>query len=79
MPSGCSSIRHWALLSGELGVPEAERLAIDNLNTDGIESPCETFAPQNACQLAERLESHYTPTHGSWLNITETKLSIHCG
>lgn len=50
-----------------------------NLNTHGIESLCETFAPQHACQLAERLQIHCTPMHGSWLDIAETKLSTHCG
>ena len=41
----------------------------DNLNTLGIESLYETFELQRARQLAERPGIHYTPKHGSWLNI----------
>ena len=61
--------------------PQAERvvLILDNLNTHGIESPYETFAPQEARSLAERLEIHYTPKHGSWLNMAEIELSALCG
>ena len=53
--------------------PQAERvvLILDNLNTHGIESLYETFAPQEARSLAERLEIHYTPKHGSWLKMAE--------
>ena len=48
--------------------PEAERvvLVMDNLNTHGIESLYATYEPRHARQLAERLEIHYTPKHGSW-------------
>ncbi len=61
--------------------PQAERIALvmDNLNTHGIESLYETFAPQEARDLAERLEIHYTPKHGSWLNMAEIELSALCG
>ena len=51
----------------------------DNLNTHGIESLWESFPPERACQLAERLEIHRTPKHGSWLNIAEIELSALCG
>lgn len=51
------------------------RLVMDNLNTHGLASLYETFAPQEARRLAERLEIHYTPKHGSWLNIAEIELS----
>ena len=50
-------------------------LVMDNLNTHGIGSLYETFAPGEARRLAERLEIHYTPKHGSWLNIAEIELS----
>ena len=65
----------------ETRYPEAGRvvLVLDNLNTHGIESLYETFAPQRARPLAERLEIHYTPKHGSWLNIAEIELSTLCG
>lgn len=52
------------------------RLVMDNLNTHSIASLYEAFAPQEARRLAERLEIHYTPKHGSWLNIAEIELSV---
>lgn len=48
---------------------------MDNLNTHGISSLYETFDPETAFCLAQRLEIHYTPKHGSWLNIAEIELS----
>ena len=58
--------------------PEAikVRLIMDNLNTHNIASLYETFAPQEAQRLASRLEIHYTPKHGSWLNMAEIELSV---
>jgi hypothetical protein len=50
-------------------------LVMDNLNTHGIHSLYDTFPPEQAFRLAQRLEIHYTPKHGSWLNIAETELS----
>jgi hypothetical protein len=57
--------------------PEAEKvvLVMDNLNTHTISSLYETFPPEEAFRLAGRLEMHYTPKHGSWLNIAEIELS----
>ena len=51
-------------------------LVMDNLNTHGVASLYEAFAPDVALALAARLEIHYTPKHGSWLNMAETELSI---
>lgn len=51
-------------------------LVMDNLNTHNTSSLYETFPPQEARRLAERLEIHYTPKHGSWLNIAEIELSV---
>src|SRR5947209_7327971 len=51
-------------------------LVMDNLNTHGLASLYEAFAPEIARALAARLEIHYTPKHGSWLNMAETELSI---
>jgi hypothetical protein len=48
---------------------------MDYLNTHSTASLYETFEPQKAFSLASRLEIHYTPKHGSWLNITEIELS----
>jgi len=58
--------------------PEAEKviLVCDNLNTHKIASLYEAFEPKQARQLAERLEIHYTPKHGSWLNVAEIELSV---
>jgi hypothetical protein len=50
-------------------------LVMDNLNTHGIASLYEAFDPQTAFGLAQRLEIHHTPKHGSWLNIAEIELS----
>jgi len=52
------------------------RLVMDNLNTHAIASLYETFEPKEARRLAERLDIHYTPKHGSWLNMAEIELSV---
>jgi len=51
-------------------------LVMDNLNTHGIASLYEKFEPAEARRLAERLEIHHTPKHGSWLNMAEIELSV---
>jgi hypothetical protein len=58
--------------------PEAEkiRVVLDNLNTHKPASLYEAFAPEEARRLAKKLEFHYTPKHGSWLNMAEIELSI---
>ncbi len=58
--------------------PEVEKviLVCDNLNTHTIASLYEAFEPEEARRLAERLEIHYTPKHGSWLNVAEIELSV---
>ncbi|WP_223199570.1 transposase, partial [Solihabitans fulvus] len=57
--------------------PDAQTvvLVMDNLNTHGIASLYDAFAPGEAFALAQRLEIHHTPKHGSWLNIAEIELS----
>jgi DDE superfamily endonuclease len=57
--------------------PGAARVVLvtDNLNTHGSGSSYEAFAPDTAFGLAQRLETHHTPRHGSWLNIAEIELS----
>jgi hypothetical protein len=52
------------------------RLVMDNLNTHNVASFYETFEPKEARRLAERLDIHYTPKHGSWLNMAEIELSV---
>lgn len=58
--------------------PEAERitLVMDNLNTHAGASLYKAFEPQEARRLLDRLDIHYTPKHGSWLNMAEIELSI---
>jgi len=58
--------------------PDAEKviLVMDNLNTHKVASFYEAFEPKKARRLAERLEIHYTPKHGSWLNVAEIELSV---
>ena len=58
--------------------PMAEKivLVMDNLNTHKMASLYEAFVPDEARRLIERLEVHYTPKHGSWLNMAETELSV---
>jgi len=53
--------------------PQAEyiRLVQDNLNTHTPASLYETFPPEEARRILQRLEFHYTPKHGSWLNMAE--------
>ena len=57
--------------------PDVEKVVfvMDNLNTHVISSLYETFPPEEAFRLAQRMEIHYTPKHGSWLDIAEIELS----
>jgi hypothetical protein len=52
------------------------RLVQDNLNTHSGGSLYEVFPPEQARRMLDRIEFHYTPKHGSWLNMAETELSI---
>ena len=58
--------------------PQAERitLVMDNLNTHTPASLYKAFSPKEARRILERLEIHYTPKHGSWLNMAEIEFSI---
>lgn len=58
--------------------PDAEKIVLvqDNLNTHCPASLYKRFAPEKARQLASRIEWHYTPKHGSWLNIAEIEISV---
>lgn len=62
----------------DAGYPEADviRVVLDNLNTHKPASLYETFAPAEARRILRKLEFHYTPKHGSWLNIAEIELSV---
>lgn len=70
----------WAYFIRELvdvQYPQAEKLVLvmDNLNTHTPSSLYQTFAPAEARRLLQKLEIHYTPVHGSWLNMAEIELS----
>ena len=70
----------WAVAMRELleqRYPTAERVVcvLDNLNTHTLGSLYDAFPPAEARRLAARLALHYTPKHGSWLNIAENELS----
>lgn len=58
--------------------PDAEKVVVvmDNLNTHKLASLYEAFPPEQARRIAEKLEIHHTPKHGSWLNIAEIELSV---
>ena len=58
--------------------PGAEKvvLVLDNLSTHGPAALYEAFEPAEARRLVEKLEWHYTPKHGSWLNVAEMELSV---
>ena len=49
---------------------------LDNLNTHKLGSLYEAFEPSEARRIAKRLELHYTPNHGSWLNMAEIEFSV---
>ncbi len=58
--------------------PEAEKVVLvtDNLNTHKPAALYEAFEPGRARRILEKLEWHYTPKHGSWLNVAEIELSV---
>jgi hypothetical protein len=58
--------------------PDAQRIILvqDNLNTHNEASLYKRFAPAKARRLAEKLDIHYTPKHGSWLNMAEIEISL---
>lgn len=58
--------------------PEAERIVVvmDNLSTHSPAALYAAFEPAEAKRIWDRLELHYTPKHGSWLNMAEIELSV---
>lgn len=64
-----------SLLDGRYAQAERVVLVMDQLNTHALASLYEAFPPEEAKRLAERIELHHTPEHGSWLNIAEIELS----
>ena len=62
----------------DIHFPQADTvvLVMDNLNTHQLASLYEAFPPAEARRIAAKLEIHYTPKHGSWLNMAEIELSV---
>jgi hypothetical protein len=62
----------------DLQYPDAKKiiLVMDNLNTHAISSLYKAFPPETARKIARRLEIHFTPKHGSWLNMCEIELNV---
>ena len=62
----------------DVSYPSVEKiiLVLDNLNTHTIASLYKAFPPEEARRIARRLEVHFTPKHGSWLNIAEIELNV---
>ena len=65
----------WLVDEAYPGVPVI-RLVLDNLNTHRGASLYETFPASETRRIAQRLEFHYTPKHGSWLNMAEMEFSV---
>ena len=71
----------WALQIKKLvdeDYPEVTKIILvcDNLNTHNISSLYEAFPPSEAKRIADKIEIHHTPKHGSWLDIAEIELSV---
>ena len=65
-----------SLVDGRYKDAEKVVLVMDNLNTHTVGSLYAAFAPDEAKRIADKLEIHYTPKHGSWLNMAEAELSV---
>jgi hypothetical protein len=65
----------------DIHFPHAEKIVLvqDNLNTHAPASLYEAFEPVEARRIIERFEWHYTPKHGSWLNLAESELAVLSG
>jgi DDE superfamily endonuclease len=79
--TGQRTAKDWAefirwLVDDVYGEAAAVVLVLDNLNTHKIGSLYEAFAAEEARRIASRLEIHYTPKHGSWLNVAEVEFSV---
>lgn len=64
------------LVDGQFKNAQKVVLVMDNLNTHSPASLYDAFSPQEARRITEKLEIHYTPRHGSWLNVAEIELSV---
>jgi hypothetical protein len=64
--------KHFVMLTSE----QRQKAELDNLNTHTAASLYEAYEPAVAHRIADKLEIHYTPKHGSWLNMAEIALSV---
>ena len=76
------TMKDWAnfirsLVEGRYAEAKRIVLIMDNLNTHAVGSLYEAFPADEAFRSAQRLEIHYTPKHGSWLNVAEIELSVY--
>jgi transposase len=69
---------YWLKDLADVHFPDAEliRVVLDNLNTHTLAVLYEVFDPAEAHRIARKLELHYTPKHGSWLNMAELEFSV---
>jgi DDE superfamily endonuclease len=72
-----SDYAHFLRTLADVHFPSAQKIVLvqDNLNTHSPASLYETFPPAEAARIKARFEFHFTPKHGSWLNIAEIELS----
>lgn len=75
---GNQEFAHWMQALVDQHFPEAERIRVvlDNLSTHTPAALYQHLAPEEARRLTRKLEFHYTPKHGSWLNMVEIELSV---
>jgi len=71
---------HALKFTSDVMYPHAEKIVLltDNLNTHSTASLYKAFPPEEANRIANRFEWHYTPKHGSWLNMAEIEISVLC-
>jgi len=71
---------HVLKFASDVMYPHAEKIALvtDNLNIHEIASLYKAFPPEEAHRLANRFEWHFTPKHGSWLNMAEIEIGVMC-
>ena len=67
--------------TADIMYPHAEKIVLvtDNLNTHSPASLYKAFPPEEARRIANRFEWHYTPKHGSWLDMAEIEIGVMCG
>lgn len=73
-PDFAHEVRH--LVDADYPAAEVVVLVCDNLNTHGPQALYATFSPEEAHRINQKIEWHYTPEHGSWLNRAECELSV---